>query len=56
MASMIRAHEPEQQREQQRADVLAVDVGVGHQHEFVVPEFVQVELVLQCRCPGEIIA
>ena len=31
-----RAHKSEQQREQQRADVLTVDVGVGHQHEFVV--------------------
>ena len=32
-------------RQQQRADVLAVDVGVGHQHDLVVAQPRQVELV-----------
>ncbi len=33
-----RPHEAEQQRQQQGRDVLAVDVGVGHQHDLVVPQ------------------
>ena len=45
-----RAHEPEQQRQQQRADVLAVDVGVGHQHDLVVAQLVEVEVLAGCRC------
>jgi hypothetical protein len=40
-----RPHEPEDQREQQGADVLAVDVGVCHQHDLVVPQLVEVELL-----------
>src|SRR3712207_9021540 len=39
-----------QQGEQQRADVLAVDVGVGHQHDLVVAQLAQVELVVD---PGD---
>ena len=41
-----RLHEAEQQREQQGGDVLAVDVGVGHQHDLVVPELGDVEVVV----------
>ena len=41
-----RAHEPEQQGQQQRGDVLAVDVGVGHQHDLVVAQLGQVEVVV----------
>ena len=41
-----RPHEAEQQREQQRADVLAVDVGVGHQDDLVIAQLRQVELVV----------
>ncbi len=47
-----RAHEPEQQRQQQRADVLAVDVGVGHQHDLVVAQPVDVELLLHPGAEG----
>ena len=39
------AHVPEEEREQQRADVGAVDVGVGHDHDPVVPGLLQVELL-----------
>src|ERR1700738_2195202 len=38
-----RSHEPEQQRQQQRRDVLAVDVGVGHQHDLVVTQLGEIE-------------
>ena len=41
-----RSHEPEQQRQQQRGDVLAVDVGVGHQHDLVVAQLGEVEVVV----------
>ena len=41
-----RTHEPEQQGEQQRPDVLAVDVGVGHQHDLVVAQLGDVEVVV----------
>ena len=34
-----------EEREQQRADVRAVDVGVGHQHDLVVAELGEVELL-----------
>ena len=44
-----RPHEAEQQREQQRCDVLAVDVGVGHQHDLVVPQLRDVEFVVDAR-------
>ena len=36
---------PVEEREQQRADVRAVDVGVGHQHDLVVAELGEVELL-----------
>jgi hypothetical protein len=38
-------HEAEQQREQQSSNVLAIDVGVGHQHDLVIAQPVDVELV-----------
>ncbi len=41
-----RFHEPEQQGQQQRGDVLAVDIGVGHQHDLVIAQFGQIELVV----------
>ena len=34
-----RSHETEQQRQQEGGDVLAVDIGVGHQDDLVIPEF-----------------
>ena len=40
-----RAHVAEQQRQQQRRDVLAVDVGIGHEHDLVVPGLVGVEVL-----------
>ena len=39
-------HEAEKQGEQQRCDVLAVNVGVGHQHDLVVAQLVDVELIV----------
>jgi hypothetical protein len=51
-----RLHEPEQQRQQQRADVLAVDVGVGHQHDLVVAQLVEVELLVMPVPSAEMIA
>ena len=41
-----RAHEPEQQGEQQRLDVLAVHVGVRHQDHLVVAQLLDVEVVV----------
>ncbi len=41
-----RLHESEQQCQQQRGDVLAVDVGVGHQHDLVIAQLREVELVV----------
>ena len=41
-----RPHEPEQQRQQQRLDVLTVDVGVGHQDDLVIAQLLDVELVV----------
>ena len=38
-------HLPVEEREQQRADVGAVDVGVGHEHDLVVAELLDVEVV-----------
>ena len=38
-------HVAEEKREQQRADVAAVDVGVGHENDFVVAELAGVEIV-----------
>jgi hypothetical protein len=40
------AHLPVEEREQQRADVAAVDVGVGHQDDLVVARLLGVELIL----------
>jgi len=45
-------HEPEQQREQQRADVLAVDVGVGHQDDLVVAQLADVEVLTHPGAEG----
>ena len=42
-------HLPVEEGEHERADVGAVDVGVGHQHDLVVAEVVDLELV---RNPG----
>ena len=39
------AHLPEEEREQQRADVRAVDVGVRHDDDLVVAQLVRVEVV-----------
>src|SRR6201998_2080981 len=39
-------HMAEKEREKQSADVRAVDVGVGHQNDFVIAEFAGVEIVL----------
>ena len=39
------AHVPVDEREQQRGNMLAVHVGVGHEHDLVVPQLVDVELV-----------
>ena len=47
-----RPHEPEQQGQQQRADVLAVDVGVGHQHDLVVAQLRHVEVVVDAGAEG----
>src|SRR5699024_5139784 len=41
-----RAHESEQQREQQRPDVLSVHIGIRHEYELVVAQFRDVELVV----------
>ena len=41
-----RLHEPEQQRQQQRRNMLAVNIGVGHQHDLVIAQLREVELVL----------
>ncbi len=40
-----RAHVPEQEREQECRDVLAIDIRVGHEHDLVVPGLVRVELL-----------
>ena len=41
-----RAHEAEQQGQQQHANVRAVDVGIGHQHDLVITQLVDVEVVI----------
>ena len=38
-------HMPEEEREQERANVRAVHVGIGHQDDFAVPQFRNVEIV-----------
>ena len=40
------AHLPVEERQQQRADMGAVDVGVGHDDDLVVAQLVGVELVV----------
>jgi hypothetical protein len=40
-------HLPVEEGQQQRADVRAVDVGVGHDHDLVVAQLVERELVAQ---------
>ena len=47
-----RAHLPEEEREQQRADVLAVDVGVGHDADLVVAALLDVELLAHAAADG----
>src|SRR3712207_7996816 len=42
-------YEPEHQREQQCPDVGAVDVGIGHHHDLVVPQLRQVEVLVEDR-------
>jgi len=41
---------PEEEREQQGADVGAVDVGVGHEDDLAVADFGRVEVVLRDAC------
>ncbi len=40
-------HVAEEERQQQRADVAAVDVGVGHQDDFAVAQLGRIEIVLR---------
>ena len=40
-----RLHLAVEEREQQRADMRAVDVGVGHDDDLVIAQFAQIELV-----------
>src|SRR5699024_676203 len=47
-----RAHVAEQQGQQQGGDVLAVDVGVGHEHDLVVPDFFDVEFFTDAGAEG----
>src|SRR6478735_5796894 len=47
-----RAHEAEEQRQQQRADVHAVDVGVGHQHDLVIAGLLDVEVLADAGAEG----
>ena len=47
-------HVAEEERQQQRADVRAVDVGVGHQDDLAVAQLGGIEVVLAdaaCRAP-----
>jgi hypothetical protein len=43
-------HLPIEERQQQRADVRAVHVGVGHDDDLVVAQLVDVEIVAANRC------
>ncbi len=47
-----RLHLPEEEREQQRADVAAVDVGVGQDDDLVVADLVDVELLADAGTDG----
>src|SRR5699024_3928751 len=42
-------HEAEEQGEQQRGDVLAVNVGVGHQHNLVVAQLSDIKFFMDTR-------
>ena len=47
-------HKAEEQGQQQRGDVLAVHVGIGHQHDLVVPQLLDIEfLVDACAQRGD---
>ncbi|MBG9887331.1 hypothetical protein ABE10_12570, partial [Bacillus toyonensis] len=46
------AHVAEQQGQQQRGDVLAVDVGVRHQDDLVIARLLQVEVLADARAEG----
>src|SRR5262245_30704906 len=50
-----RPHEAEQQGEQQRPDVLTVDVGVRHEDDLVVAQLADVEVVVDpsAKCGNE---
>ena len=48
-------HLPVEEGQQQGADVGAVDVGVGHDHDLVIAQLLEVELLARrstCRAPG----
>ena len=45
-------HETEQQRQQQRVDVVTVHVGVGHQHDLVVAHLLDAELLVDPGAEG----
>lgn len=42
-----RTHEAEEERQQQRADVAAVDIGIGHDDDLVIAELIDVKLIAQ---------
>ena len=42
-----RAHEAEEECQQQRADVAAVDIGIGHDDDLVIAELIDVKLIAQ---------
>ena len=47
-----RSHEPEQQGQQQGRDVLAVDVGIRHQHDLVIAQLADVEVLVDAGAEG----
>src|SRR5699024_5464507 len=47
-----RFHETEQQGQKQCADVLAVDVGIGHEEDLVVPQLLGVEVLVDTGAQG----
>ena len=42
-------HEAEEEREKKRSDMRAVDIGIGHDDDFVVTEFFEIKLVSNAR-------
>ena len=40
-----RPHEAEEERQKKRSDMAAVDIGIGHDDDLVIPELVEVEFV-----------